>query len=172
MKQYWESLSSKKKAQVLVTHAPEQQNYPQSLSPEKKTQILCNNADAHRKQRESLPPEKKIKILQTDADAHKKKQESLSPEDKDLFVKNNTAPQKIHRKSLDPDQKAYVLKKMLPNRKNIESLSLLNKKIKLSQSMRLPTKNNMNCFPRRKKQDSWNNVMNIWQMQRRKLLHR
>jgi hypothetical protein len=80
VKWYQESLSSKKKAQVLVTHAAEQQNYWQSLSPEKETQILCNNADAHRKQRKSLPPEKKNKILQTDADAHKKKQESLSPE--------------------------------------------------------------------------------------------
>ncbi len=145
----------------MVTHDAEQQNYQQSLSPEKITQILCNNADAHRKQRESLPPEKKIKILHTDADAHKQKQESLSPEDKDLFVKNNTAAQKKHHKSLAPDKKAYVLKKMLPNKKNIESLSLLNKKLKLSQSMQLPTKNNMNCFPRRKKQDSWNNVMNI-----------
>jgi hypothetical protein len=39
----------------------------------------------------------------------------------------------------------------LPNKKNIESLSLLNKKVKLSQLMRLHTKNNMNRFPQRKK---------------------
>ncbi len=132
----------------MVTHDAEQQNYRQSLSPEKKTQILCNNSDAHRKQRKSLPPEKKVKIFHTDADAQKKKQESLSPEDKDLFVKNNTAAQKKYRKSLAPYQKAYVLNKMLLNKKNIESLSLLNKKVKLSQSTRLLTKNNMSCFPR------------------------
>ncbi len=91
VKQYRESLSPKKKAQVLVTNAAEQQNYQQSLSPEKKTEILCNNADAHRTQRDSLPPEKKIKILETDADTHKKKRESLSPEDKNLFDKNNAS---------------------------------------------------------------------------------
>ncbi len=62
VKQYRESLTPNKKAQVLVTNAAEQQIYRQSLSPEKKTQLLCNNADAHRKQRESLPPEKKIKF--------------------------------------------------------------------------------------------------------------
>ncbi len=135
----------------MVTHATEQQNYRQSLSPEKKTQILCNDADAHKKQRKSLPPEKKIKNLQTDANAHKKKQESLSPEDKDLFDKNDAVALNKHRKSLAPNQKAQVLKKMLPNKKNIESLSLLNKKVKLSQSMQLSTKNNMNCFPQRKK---------------------
>ncbi len=36
VKQYWESLSSDKKEQVLVKHVAEQQNYRQSLSPEKK----------------------------------------------------------------------------------------------------------------------------------------
>ncbi len=92
--------------------------------------MLCKNINAHRKQCESLPPEKKVKILETDANAHKEKQESLSPEDKDLFVKNNTAAQNKHCKSLAPDQKAQVLKKMLPNKKNIEILSLLNKKLK------------------------------------------
>jgi hypothetical protein len=120
----------------------------------KKTQILCNYADAHRKQRKSLLPEKKIKILQTDADAHKKKQESLSPEDKDCFDKNHSAAQNKHYKSLASNQKAQVLEKKLPNKKNIESLSLLNKKVNLSQLMRLHTKNNMNRFPWRKKQDA------------------
>jgi hypothetical protein len=100
-----------------------------SLSHQKKIQILCNDTDAHRNKRKSLPPKKKIKILATNADAHKKKQESLSPEDKDLFVKNNTAAQHKHWKSLAPDQKAQVLEKML-QKKNIESLSLLNKKLK------------------------------------------
>jgi hypothetical protein len=62
VKRYQEFLSSKKKAQVLVTHAAEQQNYQQSLSPKKETQISCNNADAHRKQHESLPPKKRLKF--------------------------------------------------------------------------------------------------------------
>jgi hypothetical protein len=101
-----------------------------SLSLVNKTQILCNDADAHRKQCKSLPTERKIKILETNADAHEKKQESLSPEDKDLFVKNNTDAQNKHCKSLAPNQKAQVLEKMLPNKKNIESVSLLNKKLK------------------------------------------
>ncbi len=70
VKWYQESLSPNKKAQVLVTHAAEQQNYGQSLSLEKKVQILCNNANAHRNQCESLHHEKKVKILETDADAH------------------------------------------------------------------------------------------------------
>ncbi len=91
VKQYQESLSPNKKAQVLVRNAAEQQNFQRSLSPEKKTQILCNNAEGHRKQRKFLPPKKKIKILETDADAHNKEQESLSPEDKDLFDKKNAA---------------------------------------------------------------------------------
>jgi hypothetical protein len=73
VKQYRESLSPNKKAQVLVTHASEQQIYRQPLSLENKVQILCNDADAHRKQHESLPPEKKVNILETNADAHKKK---------------------------------------------------------------------------------------------------
>ncbi len=49
VKRYWESLSPDKKAQVLVKHVAEQQNYQQFLSPEIKTQILCNDADAHKK---------------------------------------------------------------------------------------------------------------------------
>ncbi len=79
VKQYRESLSPNKKAQILITNATEHQNYRQSLSQEKKTQILCNNAEGHRKQQEDLPLEKKIKILQTNADTHNKKWESLSP---------------------------------------------------------------------------------------------
>ncbi len=90
VKQYQESLSPDKKAQVLVNDSAAHQKQQQSLSPGNKVQIFCKNADAHRKQCESLPPEKKVNNLETDADAHKKKQESLSPEDKDLFVKNNT----------------------------------------------------------------------------------
>ena len=96
----------------------------------------------HSIQRTDLPPEKKIKILKTDADAYNKKRGSLSREDKDLFDKKNAAALKKHCKSLSPDQRDQVLKKILPN-----------------------TKFNMNCFPRRKKQDSWkprlNNVMII-----------
>jgi hypothetical protein len=37
VRQFWESLTPNKKAQVLVTHAAEQQNYQQSLAPEKQT---------------------------------------------------------------------------------------------------------------------------------------
>jgi hypothetical protein len=155
VKQYQESLSPNEKAEVLVKHATEQQNYWQSLSPESKVQILCNDADAHRKQCKSLPPEKKVKFLETNADAHKKKQESLSPDNKDLFVKNNTAAQNKHLKSLSPDQKAQALKINAAEQKNIESLSLLNRKVKLTQLMRLHTKENMSCSPRRKQQDSW-----------------
>jgi hypothetical protein len=99
----------------------------------------------------SLPPEKKVKILETDADAHKKKQESLSPEEQCLFVKNNIAAQNKYHKSLSPDQKAQVLKKMLPNTKINRSLSLLNKKVKLSQLMRLHTKKQYELLPPEKK---------------------
>ena len=60
VKQYRESLSSDKKAQVLVKHVAEQQKQRQSLSPENKTQMLCNNAAAHKNQRESLSPDDKV----------------------------------------------------------------------------------------------------------------
>ncbi len=53
------SFSPDKKAQILITHVAEQQNYQQLVSPEKKTQILCNDAEGHRKQRKDLPLEKK-----------------------------------------------------------------------------------------------------------------
>jgi hypothetical protein len=139
----------------MVINAADQQNYRQSLSPEKNSRILCNDTDAHRKQRESLPPEKKVKILETDADAHKEKQESLSPKDKDLFVKNNTAAQHKHCKSFSPGPKAQVLTINAAEHKNTESLSLLNRKVKLSQLLWLHTTENMSCFPWRKKQDSW-----------------
>jgi hypothetical protein len=59
VKQYRESLSPNKKAQILIMDATEQQNYRQSLLQEKKTQILCNDAEGHRKQCEDLPPEKR-----------------------------------------------------------------------------------------------------------------
>jgi hypothetical protein len=45
-------------------------------------------------------------------------------------VKNNTAAQNKHRKSLALDQKAQVLEKNAAEQKNIESLSLLNNKLK------------------------------------------
>jgi hypothetical protein len=90
------------------------------------------------------------KRSKSDAEAHKKKRESLSPEDKDQFDKNNAAALNKHRKSLTPNQRGQEFKKMLPNTKNIQSLSLLKKKLKLSQSMQLPTKNNMNCLPQKK----------------------
>ncbi len=96
VKQYRDSLSPDRKAQVLVNDFAAHQKQRQSFSPENKVQMLCKNADVNRKQHESLPPEKKVKILEADADAHKEKQESLSPEDKDLFVKNNTAAQHKH----------------------------------------------------------------------------
>jgi hypothetical protein len=70
-------------------------------------------------------------------------------------VKNNTVAQNKHRKSLSPDQKAQVLKINAADQKNIERLSLLNRKVKLSQLMQLHTKENMSCSPWRKKQDSW-----------------
>ena len=72
VKQYRESLSPDKKAQVLVKHVAEQQKQRQSLSPENKTQMLCNDAAAHKKQRESLSPDDKVQILTNDAAAHKK----------------------------------------------------------------------------------------------------
>jgi hypothetical protein len=126
----------------LVNNTDAHRKQCESLSPEKKIKILEINAAAHKKQCESLPPEKKVKFLETNADVHKKKQESLSPEYKNLFGKNNTAAQHKHCKPLSPDQKAQENTKML-----------------------LRTKNNIGCFPRRKKEDSWkprlNNVMNI-----------
>jgi hypothetical protein len=88
------------------------------------------NADAHKKQQESLSPDDKVQILNKDADAHKKKRESLSPEDKDLFVKNNTS---AHTNIASPSLLTRKLKNqqsMLLNTKNIESLSLLNRKVK------------------------------------------
>ncbi len=62
VKQYQESLSPDRKAQVLVNDSAAHQKQRQSLSLENKVQMLCKNADVHRKQRESLPPEKKVKI--------------------------------------------------------------------------------------------------------------
>ncbi len=40
MKQYQESFSPDKKAQVLVENLAKQQNYQQSLSPEKKSNFM------------------------------------------------------------------------------------------------------------------------------------
>jgi hypothetical protein len=65
-------------------------------------------------------------------------------------VKNNTAAQHKHRKFLSPDQKAQVLKINAAEQKNTKSLSLLNKKVNLSQLMWQRTKNNMSCSPRKK----------------------
>ena len=106
-KQYRESLSPDRKAQVLVNNSAAHQKQRQSLSPENKTQMLCNNADAHWKQCKSFSPDDKVQILTNDAAAHKKQRESLSP-----------------------DQKAQVLSIDAAEHKNTESLSLLNKKLK------------------------------------------
>jgi hypothetical protein len=135
--------------QNLKTNSAAVKWYREILTPDKKEKVLINDTDAHRKQCRSFPPEKKIKFLETNADALKKKRESFSPEDKDLFAKNHTAEQHKYCKSLSSDQKAQLLKTDAADHKNIECLSLLNKKVKLSQSMRLPTKNNMNRFPQR-----------------------
>jgi hypothetical protein len=59
----------------------------------------------------------------------------------------------------------YLCRIILLHNTNIASLFLLNRKVKLQKMMQLRTKENMSCFPQRKKQDSWNlklnNVMNI-----------
>ncbi len=104
----WISAQIKKHAecffkQNLKTNSAAMIQYQESLSQKKKHQILCNDADAHKKNCKSLPPEKKVKIFQTNSDSHKEKWESFSPEDKDLYVKNNVAAQHKHRKSLSPD---------------------------------------------------------------------
>jgi hypothetical protein len=49
VKQYQESLSPNKKAQVLAKGAAEQQKHQQSLSPKDKAQMLTNKTDAERK---------------------------------------------------------------------------------------------------------------------------
>ncbi len=49
VKQYQDSLSPNKKAQVLVQHAAQQQKYQHSLSPEDKAQMLTKKADTGRK---------------------------------------------------------------------------------------------------------------------------
>jgi hypothetical protein len=91
----------------------------------------------------------KYSILCNDVDAHKKKRESLSPDNKNLFDRYNAAALNKHCKTLTPDQKAQELEKNAAGQKNIENLSLLNKKVKLNQSMQLY------CFPQRQKQDMW-----------------
>jgi hypothetical protein len=45
----------------------------------------------------------------------------------------------------------YLKRKILLHNTNIASHSLLNNMVKLSQLMRLHTKENMSCFPQRKK---------------------
>jgi hypothetical protein len=82
VKQYQESLSPDKKAQVFVKHVAQQQNYRQFLSLENKTQMLCNNADAHQKQCKSFSPEDKNQVLRNNATAHKEQQKTLSPDNK------------------------------------------------------------------------------------------
>ncbi len=77
LKQYQESLSPDKKAQVLVYNTDVHRKQRKSFSPEKNVEISETNAAAHKKQRESLSSKKKVKFLETDAHAHKKKQESL-----------------------------------------------------------------------------------------------
>ncbi len=63
VKQYRESLSPDRKAQVLGNDSAAHQKQWQSLSLENKVQMLCKKADVHRKQRESLPPEKVYSFL-------------------------------------------------------------------------------------------------------------
>ncbi len=80
-------------------------------------------------------------------------------------MKNNTAAQHKHCESLSHDQIAQVLKINAAKRtKHRKSLSPEQK----GEVMTIDAaahKNNMSCFPRRKKKDSWkprlNNVMNI-----------
>jgi hypothetical protein len=55
-------------------------------------------------------------------------------------METKTAAQHKYYKALSSDQKAQVLKTDAAKHKNIESLSLPNKKVKLSQSMQLHTK--------------------------------
>ena len=83
------------------------------------------------------------------------RQESLSPDDKVWILMNDAAAHKKQRESLPPDDKVQILTNNAAEQKNTESLYLLNKKLKLSQLIRLRTKNNMSCFRRRKKLDSW-----------------
>jgi hypothetical protein len=68
--------------QNLKTNSAAEKQYQESLSLNKKAQVLVNNTDAHKKQCESLSPEKKVKILETNAAAHKKQCKSLPPEKK------------------------------------------------------------------------------------------
>ncbi len=77
--------------------------------------------------------------------------ETLSPEDKDLFDKNNAAALNKHHMSLAPNQKAQVLKKMLPNTKNIESLPLLNKKSQIKSINVIAHKKQYELLPPEKK---------------------
>ncbi len=85
VRQYWESLSLHKKAQILVNSTDKHRKQRKSLPPEKKFNMLETNAAAHKKQRKYLSPDDKVQVMNKDADAHKKKWESLWPEDKELF---------------------------------------------------------------------------------------
>jgi len=108
-KRYRESLSTDRKAQVLVNDSAAHQKQRQSLSPENKTQMLCNNAAAQKKHRESLSPDDKVRILTNNAAAHKKQRESLSPEQKAQNLTNHAAEQKKYRESLSSEQKEQNL---------------------------------------------------------------
>ena len=68
--------------QNLKTNSAANKQYRESLSPDRKAQVLVNDSAAHQKQRQSLSPENKTQILCNNAAAHKKQQESLSPDDK------------------------------------------------------------------------------------------
>jgi hypothetical protein len=56
------SLSLNGRAQVLVKHVAEQQQYQQSFSPEDKTQMLENNDEAEKKNVSLLPLMTKVKF--------------------------------------------------------------------------------------------------------------
>jgi hypothetical protein len=69
------------------------------------------------------------------------------------------------QESLSPNEKARISNKDADaHRKQQEALSPP-KKLKFQKIMMLHTKNKMNCFPPRKRQDLWkprlNNIMNI-----------
>jgi hypothetical protein len=135
---------------MIINDAAAHKKQRESLPPEKKVNFLETNAAAHKKQRKSLSPDNKVQILNKNADAHKKKQESLSPKDKDLFAKKNTAAQhNIASLSLLIRKLKYI-QKMLLNTKKHGSFSPEQK----GQVMTIDaahTKDNISCFPWRKK---------------------
>ncbi len=68
--------------QKLKTNSAAEKQYRESLSPDRKAQVLVNDSAAHQKQRQSLSLENKTQMLGNDAAAHSKQPKSFSPEDK------------------------------------------------------------------------------------------